>query len=111
MTETGPPSARDDTGKPRLDLVFQFLPAMVALADLIEAGRVKYPDDSEGKPNWERGQKPDSEYIAASFRHLASLANGVTRDEELGTMTAAAVIWNMCALLTCNYPDSIREVT
>jgi len=65
-------------------------------------GRKKYPD-VDGKPNWILGGKPDSEYIDAALRHLMKMAQGETRDSETGTLHAAAVQWNMGALVTLNY--------
>lgn len=71
------------------------------LADHCAAGRLKYPD-VDGKPNWTLGGKPDAEYLNAAGRHLQALGRGEEIDPETGTHHAAAVQWNMGALLTMN---------
>ncbi len=90
---------RDNSGKPELSQVLHF--DLEWLADHMAAGRAKYPD-SDGVPNWKKGGKPDQEYLDSASRHLAALVNGEEYDPELGTHHAAAVAWNMLALLTCN---------
>ncbi len=104
-------AARDNTGKPELGQVFWFGHALEALAAVMSSGRVKYPDQADGVPNFMLGGKPDVEYIDAATRHLALLARGERYDAELGTKHAAHVIWNMAALLTLNDADSaVRDV-
>lgn len=97
-----PEAARHNAGKPELSQVFDMLPMLVALAEHMTAGRQKYPDLPDGRPNWTLGGKPDREYLDAATRHLAALARGEELDAETGTHHAAAVVWNMGALLTCN---------
>jgi hypothetical protein len=55
-------------------------------------------------PNWLLGGKPDVEYLDAAMRHLEQLTLGHVYDDETHTLHAAAVLWNMAALITCNYP-------
>lgn len=104
------PAARHNANKAKLSQVMWFSPALAALAAHAEAGRRKYPDTQDPNdpqrliPNWYLGGKPDQEYIDAALRHLAALATGHLYDEETGTLHAAAVMWNMAALITCNYP-------
>lgn len=91
---------RDNSGKPELSQVLHF--DLEWLADHCAAGRAKYPDTSPGVPNWTLGGKPDQEYLDSASRHLAALVRGEEYDSELGTHHAAAITWNMLALLTCN---------
>lgn len=93
-------AARHNAGKPELSQVFHF--HLEWLAAHCAAGRLKYPDASPGVPNWTLGGKPDQEYLDAATRHLALLMRGEEYDPELGTHHAAAVVWNMLALLTLN---------
>lgn len=79
------------------------------LARHCEAGRAKYPD-VEGRPNWLLGGKPDAEYLNAAMRHLQKHVQGELYDRETGTAHAAAVAWNMLAMLTVNYGNSLRRV-
>jgi hypothetical protein len=100
-------AARHNANKPRLSQVLWFGPALAALAAHAEAGRKKYPDVESPTgpvPNWTLGGKPDQEYLDAALRHLEQLTLGYIYDDETGTMHAAAVLWNMAALITCNYP-------
>ena len=91
---------RDNAGKPELSQVLWF--DLRWLADHMAAGRSKYPDSSPGVPNWTLGGKPDQEYLDAASRHLSSLVRGEEYDGETHTHHAAAVMWNMAALLTNN---------
>lgn len=95
---------RDNEGKPELSQIFHFEKGMEELAAHCSAGRAKYPD-VDGVPNWTLGGKPDQEYLDAATRHLGALVRGETHDPELGTHHAAAVAWNMLALLTLNYEE------
>jgi hypothetical protein len=92
---------RKNTGKPPLANVLQFGRALDFLAEHMQAGREKYPD-VDGLPNWKLGGKPDVEYLDSATRHLVALANGEEYDSETRTHHAAAVAWNMLALLENN---------
>ena len=92
---------RDNAGKANLAQLLLFLPALQELAAHCDAGRAKYPD-TDGRPNWLAGGKPDEEYLNAALRHLGCIINGEEYDAELGTTHAAAVLWNLCAYVTCN---------
>lgn len=81
------------------------------LAAHMQAGREKYPDVEPGVPNWTLGNRPDQEYLDAAQRHLAKLVRGEEYDPELGTHHAAAVVWNMLALLTLNREGRLLRVT
>lgn len=105
-----PEAARHNQGKVPLSQLFHMLPGMIALARHMEAGRAKYPDQPDGTPNWKLGGKPDTEYLDAAARHLAALVEGQWFDDETGTPHAAAVMWNMGALITCNHPDQLLAV-
>ena len=96
---------RETKGKANLAQLLLFLPALQELAAHCDAGRAKYTDAAPGVPNWTLGGKPDEEYLNAALRHLGAIINGEEYDAELGTTHTAAVIWNMAALVTCNYPD------
>lgn len=91
---------RNNEGKAELAELLHF--DLRWLADHMAAGRRKYPDTEQGTPNWKLGGKPDAEYLNAAVRHLSALVNGEEFDAELKTHHAAAVAWNMHALLTCN---------
>jgi len=99
---------RYDSGKPPLSFLLDFGPALEYLAVHSEAGHKKYPDRS-GTPNWLRGGKPDKEYLNSALRHLVSFQSGDFYDAETKTAHIAAVLWNMAAMLTCNYPDNPRK--
>jgi hypothetical protein len=96
---------RHNEDKPHLSQLFWFERGLNELAAHCEAGRDKYPD-VDGAPNWTLGGKPDQEYLDSATRHLASLVRGDTHDVETGTHHAAAVAWNMLAMLTLNYDDT-----
>lgn len=91
---------RYNEGKPELAELFHF--DLRWLAAHTAAGRAKYPDAEPGVPNWTLGGKPDAEYLNSAARHLAALVQGEEYDPELGTHHAAAIAWNMLAMLTCN---------
>lgn len=97
------PSARHNTGKPTISDVLLWPKAIIAWTAHATMGRIKYPDVNPGVPNWTLGGKPDDEFINAAMRHLVALKNGETYDPELGTMHAAAVLWNMATMIQCNY--------
>lgn len=95
-------AARANTGKPELSQLLHF--RLEAVAAHTSAGRAKYPD-VDGVPNWKLGGKPDQEYLDAAVRHLTSCVQGEVYDSETRTFHAAAVAWNMLAMLTLNYAD------
>ena len=97
-----PTAKRETKGKANLAQLLLFLPALQELAAHCDAGRVKYTDAAPGVPNWTLGGKPDEEYLNAALRHLGAIINGEEYDAELGTTHAAAVLWNLCAYVTCN---------
>jgi len=97
-----PTAKRETKGKANLAQLLLFLPALQELAAHCDAGRAKYPDSEPGVPNWTLGGKPDEEYLNAALRHLGCIINGEEYDAELGTTHAAAVLWNLCAYVTCN---------
>lgn len=98
-------AARNNEGKPTLGQLLHFYPALVQLAAHCDAGRVKYPDLDDGRPNWTLGGKPDSEYIDAALRHLAAHVRGEELDHETGTRHLVAALWNLAAIVTLNHPD------
>lgn len=95
-------AARHNAGKPELAQLHHF--RLETLAAHVSAGRAKYPD-IDGVPNWTFGGKPDSEYLDAADRHIGRIVRGEIYDDETGTMHAAAVAWNMLAMITNNYSD------
>lgn len=102
-------ATRDNQNKPRLDLLLQF--NLESLAIHMEEGEKKYPD-VDSTPNWMLGGKPDHEYIASALRHLSKMKQGETHDlDDFGTFHAAAVAWNMLALITNNYKEMPNRVT
>jgi hypothetical protein len=101
-------AARDNTGKPQLSQLFHFKDGLNALAAHCSAGREKYPD-VDGVPNWLLGGKPDQEYLDSACRHLAALVQGEHVDGETGTLHAAAVAWNMLAMVTLNYAKARED--
>ena len=90
--------------EPELSQLFYFKAGLEALAAHCSAGRSKYPD-VDGRPNWTLGGKPDQEYLDSATRHLASLVRGETHDPETHTLHAAAIAWNMLAMITLNHDD------
>ena len=103
MTE----ASRHNEGKPELSQLFHFEKGLEALAAHCAAGRDKYPD-VDGVPNWTLGGKPDQEYLDAATRHLGAIVRGEVYDQETGTLHAAAVAWNMLALITLNHEGEVR---
>lgn len=101
--------ARD--GKGRYDLIP--VGPLRRLAGLYERGAVKYDDR-----NWEKGQ-PLSRYCDSAMRHLLSVLDGEEDEDH-----AAAVVWNMFALMytlekirsgklpeeLCDLPYKVSEV-
>lgn len=102
QSEKTPTATRHNSGKPELSQLCHF--RLDALAAHCTAGRLKYPD-VEGIPNWTLGGKPDQEYLDAACRHIVKHVIGEVYDAETGTMHAAAVAWNMLAMITNNYSD------
>ena len=103
-------SSRDNAHKPPVASElgwFDWAP----LASHCHPGRAKYPD-VDGKPNWTLGGKPDSEYLDCAMRHLMKMVKGQIIDQETGTLHAAAVQWNMAALITLNmqHIDPYKEL-
>lgn len=94
-------AARDNAGKPPLSDILWFEKGIEALAIHIARGREKYPD-TNGRPNWDLGGKPDSEYFDAIARHLGQAVRGEVYDQESGTPHLAAVAWNALAYLSLN---------
>ena len=100
-------ASRHNEGKPELSQLFHFEKGLEALAAHCAAGRDKYPD-VDGVPNWTLGGKPDQEYLDAATRHLGAIVRGEVYDQETGTLHAAAVAWNMLALITLNHEGEVR---
>ena len=103
MTQPDPDKAlRYNDEKPRIDRVLLFDSALNKLAAVMSQGAVKYPSDR----NWLKGGKPDEEYIASALRHMQAHQNGEFYDPDIGTSHIANAMWNLGALLRCNYDDS-----
>jgi len=91
---------RHNQGKAPLHYVRTMPKALYALARVFEQGAIKYAPG-----NWQKGGKPDAEYLDSADRHLTALVNGEWFDQDTGCSHAAHVMWNMGALIQMNYPD------
>lgn len=91
-------------GKPQLAYMLEFGTAMEALARIFEFGACKYNDG-----NWKLGGKPDREYLNSLMRHLRKWKSGEEFDADSGCSHLGHAVWNLCALLELNYPESIID--
>lgn len=93
---------RFNEGKPKLGYFARSFPKMLeTVARIKEFGAVKY---DEG--NWRKGNKPDAEYLDSAARHLAKFLEGEAHDKDSGCHHLGHMVWNLCALLELNYPDT-----
>jgi hypothetical protein len=92
---------KDDTGKPRFDL----MPAAAELkiAEVLEYGARKYAPD-----NWRKVENPESRYLAAALRHINAWRRGESRDPESGLSHlahAATSLMFVMELVSDEYDD------
>lgn len=88
---------RDNAGKPELSYILDLRYACEALAQVFAQGAIKY-----ARGNWQKGGKPDEEYLDAALRHMMKAQREVY-DEETGCLHYAHAVWNLMALLELNY--------
>jgi len=83
---------RDDTDKPRVDLIPG--DAMIEIAKVYTFGAKKYSDR-----NWEKGMHW-SRMIGSLLRHTFKFMMGENIDEESGLLHSSMIAWNAIGLLT-----------
>lgn len=97
---TPPVAARYNQGKPDMSYLLGVRKGLEALVRVFEQGAVKY-----ARGNWQKGGKPDTEYIGSAARHIL-LMEEEFYDSDIGTIHAANVIWNMLVYIQLNHADA-----
>jgi len=96
---------RYNEDKPRVDYILLFPNALAALARVMEFGASKYEDG-----NWQKGEKPDREYLGSCMRHLLKrFGKDQAYDDDSGCSHIAMAAWNLLALLELNHSDEIVD--
>lgn len=90
------PALRYNLGKPELSYLLSIPKAAQALAKVFSQGAIKYERD-----NWQRGGKPDEEYLDSALRHLFA-SQDEDYDAETGCLHLAHAVWNLAALIELN---------
>lgn len=94
---------RDNANKPKLSYAFLFPKALEALARVKEFGGAKYGDG-----NWQKGGKPDREYLDACCRHIAKAMNNESPfDDESRCLHLGHALWNLMALIELNHEGPV----
>lgn len=89
------PGVKFDTGKPRVDLVFNGFPmAIMCVAEVATFGAEKYSEHG-----WKQVPDGIKRYTAAMDRHRIMEAMGYDHDEESNMLHAAHLAWNALARL------------
>jgi hypothetical protein len=75
--------------------------AIIEEAKVWTKGAAKYPDQPNGKANWERlwGDQTVSVCINSLLRHAYAINNGEARDQETGELHAALIRCNAAMLI------------
>jgi len=87
---------RFNAGKPELSYLLSIPKAVAALAKVFSQGAIKYERD-----NWQKGGKPDAEYLDSCMRHLLA-SQHEDHDPDTGCLHLAHAIWNLAALIELN---------
>lgn len=91
---------RDNKTKPKMGFFFRSFPRTTELLGrVMHYGECKY-----GLNNWDKGGKPDEEYLDCSARHLAKYLREdlSSYDSESKCHHLGHAIWNLCALYELN---------
>lgn len=95
MTDLHRPGAKDDSEKPRLDLVLgEFNKALWAVGEVGTFGANKYTDNG-----WKGVPYPMERYSSAMLRHYFKYKQGEDTDPESKLPHLAHMAWNALAIL------------
>lgn len=89
---------RYNEGKVPYSFLLELPNSLAELCRVFEAGAKKY-----ARGNWQKGGKPDEEYLDSAMRHLMALGRGEVIDPECGTHHAANAVWNLLVFVELNY--------
>lgn len=98
-TTTSEHADRKNDGKPQLTL----LPfdCLAECAKVLMQAKAKYPDQANGKANWEKLWGKDTPKITldSALRHITARLSGEVRDKESGHLHAAHAAVNLLFLI------------
>lgn len=94
---------RYNADKPELSYLLSIPSAVEALAKVFSQGAIKYERD-----NWQKGGKPNEEYLDSCLRHLYA-SEREHYDADTGCLHLAHAIWNLAALIELNVPVELFD--
>lgn len=88
---------KHDNGKRQWWFIWQFLPELEDVVDILAYGNSKYP--AEDGSNWKRVPNAYNRYTSALMRHLSLYLQGEVYDEETGKSHLAHACTNLLFLM------------
>jgi len=86
-----------DKDKRQWWFVWQFLPELEQVVDILDYGNKKYP--AESGSNWVFVEQPQRRYSSALMRHLSAYLQGEKNDPETGKSHLAHAMTNLLFLM------------
>lgn len=99
---------RKNDGKPQLTL----LPfdCLAECAKVMMQAKAKYPDQANGKANWEKlwGKDTPKVTLDSALRHITARLSGEVRDKESGQLHAAHAVVNLLFLIRYELEEATK---
>lgn len=88
---------KHDSGKRQWWFMWQFLPELEQVVDILDYGNKKYPADDGS--NWRKVDNAKNRYTSAAMRHWSAWLGGEKVDAETGKSHLAHMITNLLFLM------------
>lgn len=98
MAEEEKKALRYNEGKVQYSYLLELPKSLGELCRVFEMGAKKY-----ARGNWQKGGKPDEEYLDSAMRHMMDYKSGKTLDPEGQTHHLAHAVWNLLVLVELNH--------
>lgn len=96
-TESKTEGVKHDSGKRQWWFMWQFLPELEQVVDILDYGNKKYPADDGS--NWRKVDNAKNRYTSAAMRHWSAWLGGEKVDAETGKSHLAHMITNLLFLM------------
>jgi hypothetical protein len=95
--ESKPEGVKYDSNKRQWWFMWQFLPELEQVTDILDYGNKKYPADDGS--NWRKVDNAKNRYTSAAMRHWSAWLSGEKIDAETGKSHLAHMITNLLFLM------------
>lgn len=104
-TEPKTEGVKHDSGKRQWWFMWQFLPELEQVVDILDYGNKKYPADDGS--NWRKVDNAKNRYTSAAMRHWSAWLGGEKVDAETGKSHLAHMITNLLFLIWFERSDKL----